>query len=164
MMTRLAPPARWAAAAWRLVKRPVDSMTTSAPTSAHWQLGRVAFGEDLDHLAVDDEVAPLHLDGAREASVGRVVPQQVGVDLRREQVVHRHDLDVGGVVSRTARRKLRPIRPNPLIPTRTVISHHPSFSARHAWRWRSTDQASPGRFANRRFGHSPREANGRRRW
>jgi len=33
MMTFLAPPLRWAAAATASVKRPVDSMTTSAPTS-----------------------------------------------------------------------------------------------------------------------------------
>jgi hypothetical protein len=35
------------------VKKPVDSMTMSAPTSAQSRFGRVALGESLDGLAVD---------------------------------------------------------------------------------------------------------------
>ena len=98
------------------------------------QRRRVALGEDLDHVGVDDEVGALHLDRSRVAPVRRVVAEQVGVHLRAEKIVYRDDLDVRARFTAT-RRKLRPIRPNPLIPTRTVMSLLPlsKFRRRATW-------------------------------
>ena len=56
MMTFLAPPLRCWAALSRSTKNPVDSMTTSAPTSPQGIFGRVRLGEDLDGPPRDLEV------------------------------------------------------------------------------------------------------------
>ncbi len=55
MMTFLAPPSMCARALVASVKKPVDSMTTSAPTSAHLQVGGVALGERRDLLVADPD-------------------------------------------------------------------------------------------------------------
>src|SRR5690606_6102334 len=62
------------------------------------QLGRVAFGADLDAVAVDDQVAAVHRHGARELAVGGVVLGEVGVGLGVAQVVDGDHLDLVGTV------------------------------------------------------------------
>ena len=57
MTTFLAPPARCLAALSRSVKKPVDSITTSTPSSPHGSAAGVALGEHLQPLAVDDDRA-----------------------------------------------------------------------------------------------------------
>ena len=84
------------------------------------QRGRVALGEHLDLVAVDDQhaVADGHL--ARERAVDRVVLEQVAERPGVGDVVDRDDLDVSAD-SCAARKTLRPMRPKPLMPTRTAM-------------------------------------------
>src|SRR5665213_2803571 len=46
--THLAPASRYAAAFWRLVFLPVDSITTSTPSARHGQRTRLGLGEHRD--------------------------------------------------------------------------------------------------------------------
>ena len=125
MITRLAPPSRWAAAASRAVNSPVDSTTTSTPSSPHGSaLGSRSARTSIGPESTHDGGQPSHRHLGAEAAVGRVVAQEVGDGGGRGQVVDRHHLHVG-TLARAARRKLRPMRPKPLIPTRTVMSVFP---------------------------------------
>src|SRR4051794_37621435 len=116
--TFFAPASRCLAASSRLVKKPVDSSTTSAPRSRHGRAarsrsaralrrapaprgaarprprGRVALGQALEAVAVDDDVVAVELDGARVRPEDRVVLEQMGERLGVRQVVDRHELDV----------------------------------------------------------------------
>src|SRR6185437_11324806 len=58
------------------------------------QLGRIAFGRDLDGAVADADGVALDRDLAREAPVHGVVAQQVGVGLDRAEIVDADDLDV----------------------------------------------------------------------
>src|SRR6185503_6005104 len=58
------------------------------------QLGRVALGEHLDAVAVDDECAVLDADRAAEPAVRGIVREQVRIDLRIAQVVECDELKV----------------------------------------------------------------------
>ena len=58
------------------------------------ELRRVALGEHLDDVAVDDHRIAGDLDRAVEAAVGRVEAGQVGVRLGAAEVVDRDDLDL----------------------------------------------------------------------
>ena len=62
------------------------------PEVAPGQLGRVAFGQDLDLLAVDADGVFRRFDGAGEGAVHRIVLQQMAVGLGRAEVVDRHEL------------------------------------------------------------------------
>ena len=55
------------------------------------------------------------------AAQHRVVLEEVGHRLDRAEVVGGHEVDVGARFF-AARKKLRPMRPKPLMPTRTVMS------------------------------------------
>ena len=57
------------------------------------QLRRVALGQHLDAIAVDDQRIAFHLHLAGELAVHAVVARQVRVGLRVAQVVERDDLD-----------------------------------------------------------------------
>ncbi len=95
MMTRLAPPFRWAAAFSRAVKSPVDSMTMSTPLSPHGISDGSLVLELLDLAAVDREAALAVLDLVGERAPDGVVLQEEGHRLRvAEGVVDRHQLDV----------------------------------------------------------------------
>src|SRR5690242_16806180 len=118
MITFLAPPSRCLAAASRLVKKPVDSITTSTPRSPH---GSAA--------------------GSRSASTLSSLPSTVsapsptvtspGKGPRIESYLSRWPSVATSVMSLTAtistsasdscaaRKTLRPMRPKPLMPTRT---------------------------------------------
>ena len=58
------------------------------------EVGRVALGEDLDDVAVDDDVAVLDLDGLLQAAADGVVLEQVGQGLGAGEVVDGNDLKV----------------------------------------------------------------------
>ena len=100
MMTLPAPALRCAAAASRLVKRPVDSMTTSAPRALPGQVRRIGLAEDLDGLAVDDQGVVFELHVARPHAVHRVVLEEVAHRGAVHEVVDPHDLDVGAALER----------------------------------------------------------------
>ena len=65
------------------------------PEVAPRQCGRIPFGKDLDLPAVDDDRAVARPDVAVIGAVRRVVLEQQGVHLGIDEVVDRHDLDVG---------------------------------------------------------------------
>src|SRR5579875_1155122 len=65
---------------------------------APWQGGRVAFGEGLDLLAVDDERTVAGADLAVVAPVDGVVPEQVGEVVRVGDVVDRDEVEFAAFV------------------------------------------------------------------
>ena len=95
MMTFLAPPSMCARALVASVKKPVDSMTTSAPTSAHFRLAgsrsaNAAISWSPTVIAVSVDVT-----SASSRPRMRVVLEQVGQGRVVGQVVDPDDLDVG---------------------------------------------------------------------
>ena len=103
------------AASSRLVNLPVHSNTTSTPRSFHGSCAGSFIDEDLELVAVDRDRALARLDCRREVAEHRVVLQQVRERLGVGDVVHRDEVDVAW--PRAARMMLRPMRPNPLMPT-----------------------------------------------
>ena len=95
MMTFLAPPSTCALALVASVKKPVDSTTTSAPTSAHFRLA----GSRSANAAISWSPTVIAVVGGRDVAVeptqDAVVLQQVGQGLVVGQVVDADDLDVG---------------------------------------------------------------------
>ena len=84
------------------------------------QRRRVALGEDLDLVAVDDDARrSVASTSPGKRPEDRVVLEQVGERLGVGEVVDRDELDVGARGSCAARKTLRPMRPKPLMPTRT---------------------------------------------
>src|SRR4051812_2386653 len=118
--TRGAPPSMWAAAFSPSVKMPVDSMTTSTPKSPHGS----AFGSRSANTLNSSPPTAMPSPVTLTSSSSRPWV---------ESYLSRWALVSGGTRSLTAtmstsapdffaaRRKLRPIRPNPLMPTRTVM-------------------------------------------
>ena len=76
---------------------------------------RVALAEHLEGVALHADLAVRDLD-AFEPAVRGVVVQQVREDLRRGEIVHRDDLEVSATLDVRAN-EVRPMRPNPLMPT-----------------------------------------------
>ena len=95
MMTFLAPPSMWACAFVASVKKPVDSMTMSAPASPQAMSAGLRSAKILDGRAAhgDRVVGVGHVVG--EHAEHRVVLEQVGDGLVVHQVVGGDDLDVG---------------------------------------------------------------------
>src|SRR5215204_6431711 len=119
MMTFLTVPRRCLAASSRLVKRPVDSMTTSAPTSSHG-ICAGSFSEKTRNSSV-----PTRMPFSVAAMSSSRLP-------RTESYFKRCASVLVSVMSLTAtksmslsprqvRRTLRPMRPKPLIPTLIAI-------------------------------------------
>ncbi len=132
--TRGAPASRWYAAVSRVAKKPVDSTTTSTPRSPHGS----AFGSRSDNT--------------RSSSSPTLMPVLVAFTdpgswpstesyLRRCAIVSIEPRSLTATKSMSAprcfaaRKKLRPIRPKPLIPTRTVISRSVLSSKGRKSRW-----------------------------
>ncbi len=79
----------------RLVKMPVDSITTSTPRSPQGKIGGVALAEHLEHVATDGDAALDCLDLFGEDAEHRVVLEQVCHGLERTEVVDGNEIDVG---------------------------------------------------------------------
>ena len=120
-ITSGAPPSRWALAASRLLKKPVDSTTTSTPRSPH---GRSAGLRSLSTLSVSPPTLMLDLvavtfSGKRpstESYLSRCAI--VSIDPRSFTATK----SMSAPLALAARKKLRPMRPKPLMPTLTVMS------------------------------------------
>ena len=120
MMTFLAPAVRWAAAASRLVKRPVDSITTSTPRSRQGSLAGSVSLSTLIGLPSTTSASPV-----KATSPGNVPCTESY--LKRWRMVAPSMRSLMATISRsaprlaTARTYRRPIRPNPLMPTFKVM-------------------------------------------
>ena len=93
------------------------------------QGGRVFLGRDRDLLAVDHDALLARLDRSLEPPLHAVVLEQERQVLGVRQVVDRHDVKIRGRSART-RNTSRPIRPNPLIPTRNATTDLLVFNCR----------------------------------
>src|ERR1700691_305895 len=121
MMTFFAPASRCAPAVDPVVNRPVDSITTSTPSSRQGSLAGSRSARILIDLAPTWIVSP-----DTDTSCGKV-PSTVSY-LSRCAIVAMSPRSFAATISMprspsaalTARQKLRPMRPNPLIPTRMV--------------------------------------------
>ena len=127
MITFLAPPSRWPAAFSRAVKRPVDSITTSTPWSPHG----ISAGSMTSSLTTSAPSTEKPLSFAF-TSLPRVPPTESC--FRRNAIVAASPIGSLTATSSTpadaprassARWNERPMRPKPLIPTRTVIPPTP---------------------------------------
>ena len=119
-------PARCFSASARFVKRPVDSIATSTPSSAQ---GRSAGSRSETNLISCPptviESSPASTGTSSVAEHG-VVPEQVRHRLRVADVVRRPRSRSRRPAASWARRKFRPMRPKPLIPTLVFAISSPS--------------------------------------
>ena len=124
MTTLLAPASRCLRASAALVKRPVDSTTTSTPSSRH---GSPAGSRSASILIVCD---PARMESPSTVTSTSSGPSTVSYFSRCANVATSPrslaaTISMPAVLAApacTARQKLRPIRPNPLMPTRTVTA------------------------------------------
>ena len=153
MITFFAPASRCLAAASRLVKIPVDSITTSTPRSFHGSVAGSRTASPLNPLpstTMSSSVADTSY-GSRPRIVSYL--SRCASDLL-SVMSFTATISMSAVpatfCASTARQKLRPIRPKPFTPTRTVMFPRSSWTAHrlHAVR------AAGCRIAGRR-GHSP---------
>src|SRR5437763_4864676 len=126
MITRRAPPSMWAAALFPSVKMPVLSITTSTPSSDHGS----ALGSRSANTLISSEptlmapsVACTPSNRPRVESKARRWAFVSGGMRSLMATTRRSASD-----ARAARRKLRPIRPNPLMPTRTDMCRPPLYA------------------------------------
>ena len=84
-----------------LVKWPVDSITTWAPTDSQGSFRRVSFLEYLDDLVSDRDAVLAGGDLVRQIAQDGVVFQQVGQSLGIGQIVDRHEFDIA-VIERSS--------------------------------------------------------------
>ena len=120
MMTFWAPASMWAAAFSRSVNRPVDSITISAPTSFH---GSCAGSRSANTRSSSPSTVRPFSETVTSASSR---PRTESYFRRCASVFasvmsFTPTKSTSAPVCLTARRKLRPIRPNPLMPTLTLI-------------------------------------------
>ncbi len=165
MMTRLAPPFRWAAAFSRDVNRPVDSMTMSTPLSAH---GISDGSRSASFLTSRPSIEkPLSLCSM---SFARVRPTESCFNKKaivsaspKGSLTATSSTFACSPRARIALVNERPMRPNPLMPTRTAIrfSSEPAVSWSRSARRRDYSRAASA-FASCRgsWSHSPGPAMG----
>jgi hypothetical protein len=103
---------------------PVHSSAMSTPSSAAARPGRAQIAVTLIGPLPTSIVSPVTftLPGSGHA---RVIAQQVGVGLDRAEIVDRDDLDVLAARLDDGAQTLRPMRPKPLMATRTAIFFPP---------------------------------------
>ena len=120
MITRRAPAAMWAAALARLVRRPVLSITTSMPSSrqgnsAGWGSINIVTGEEPTII----------VSCSTDTGTGKCPWTESRASSRASASGSPRSLTAATSTSwgdfRAARRKARPVRPNPLIATLTAI-------------------------------------------
>src|SRR5690606_21659239 len=118
MMTFLAPPAMCLAASAALVKRPVDSMTMSTPSSPHGRAAGSRSAKTLMSLPPTVMTSP-----SCETSAPRGPPTESYLRRCARAALSVRSLTAtisrSAFCARAARRKFRPIRPKPLIPILT---------------------------------------------
>ena len=91
------------------------------------QLRRVALGEDLERVAVDRDAVVGRLDVVVEPAEHRVVLSRWAiVSTEPRSLAATKSMSAPGCLA--ARKKLRPMRPKPLMPTRMVMSRAPLLS------------------------------------
>src|SRR5690606_26192339 len=127
MMTRLAPAAMCLAALSRSVKRPVPSNTTSTPRSFHGRSAGSFWASTLNALPSTEIVS------SEAGTSARRFPR-IESYLRRWARVFVSVRSLTATMSMSsyasaARMMLRPIRPNPLIPTLMAIRASPRLSS-----------------------------------
>ena len=122
MMTFLAPASTWALALVASVKKPVDSTTTSAPMSPHLRAdGSRSANAAMVWSPTLIDVSSLDTSASSrpriESNLSRFASEALSVRSFTPTI------SMSAPEARTARKKLRPMRPKPLIPTRTVMVH-----------------------------------------
>ena len=131
MITFFAPASRCLAAASRLVNRPVDSITTSTPRSFHGSCAGSRTARPLKPLpstTISSSVAETS-PGNRpriESYFSRCASVLLSV-MSLTPTISMSDVPAAFCAA-TARQKLRPIRPNPFTPTRTVMFSRSSMN------------------------------------
>mmetsp|Transcript_8301 Transcript_8301/g.23896 ORF Transcript_8301/g.23896 Transcript_8301/m.23896 type:complete len:323 (-) Transcript_8301:78-1046(-) len=115
MMTRLAPPFRWASAFSLVVKTPVDSQTVSAPTLPHGMSAGLRSAKNLTRVVPITRQSPSTL-----TSSGYIPCTESCWNWYAAYSMVRNGslmpTTVASGLSRAARMTRRPMRPNPLIP------------------------------------------------
>src|SRR5215212_6948993 len=121
MITFCAPAARCLAASSRLVKKPVDSITTSAPRSPH---GRSAGSRSESTLTSRPSTVIDPPDSATSPGNGPYTESYLSrcASVFESVMSLTATISMSALDSCAARNTLRPIRPKPLIPTRTDMS------------------------------------------
>ena len=94
MMTFLAPACRCFSASDALVKKPVDSMTTSTPRSPQPRWAGSFCGKHLDALVADDDEGTVNGDLFVQAAEDGVVLDEHGQIVDRTEVVDCDNFDV----------------------------------------------------------------------
>ena len=121
MMTFFAPASTWAFAFVASVKKPVDSTTTSTPRSpqASWAGSRseeTAIRWSPTTIASSSELTSASRRPRMESNLSRCASEALSVRSLMPTT------STSAPEARTARKKLRPMRPKPLMPTRTVTA------------------------------------------
>src|SRR5215218_8499222 len=125
MMTFLAPPASTCfRASAAFVKKPVDSTTTSTPRSPH---GRAAGSRSDSTFMVFPAIL---MPSPSAATSSSSLPSTLSYFSRWASTSglvrsFTATISMSWPLAAAARQKLRPMRPNPLMPTRTVIADLP---------------------------------------
>src|SRR4051794_13349890 len=130
MMTFLAPASRCLAASSRLVNRPVDSITTSTPRSSH---GSAAGSRSASTLTSRPSTVIDPPDSATSPGNGPYTESYLSrcASVFESVMSLTATISMSALDSCAARNTLRPIRPKPLIPTRTDMSDlSPEFKKR----------------------------------
>src|SRR3954451_15900769 len=160
--TFFAPASRCLAASSRLVKKPVDSSTTSTPRSLHGSFAGSRSSNTFISLPSTMRPSPrTSTSPGYGPRIESYLNRWASVALSVMSLTATHSMSVS--FARPARSTLRPMRPNPLIPTRTgmcvsvpsavTIQERPQATARAArparrrgWRAlpRAADQLDPG--------------------
>src|SRR3954447_10528214 len=136
MMTLVAPASMCFCASARFVKKPVDSTTTSTPRSFHGRLAGSRSASTLRGLPsttiVSSWTSIVPGYGPRIESYFRSWAS-VLVSVRSLTATH----SMSALLAWAARKRLRPMRPKPLIPTRTGMVVGVLPEGRRSGRWRT---------------------------
>src|SRR4051794_39940256 len=123
--TFFAPASRCLAAASRFVKKPVDSSTTSTPRSLHGRSAGSRSSKTLISLPSTMRLSPrTSTEPWYGPRIESYLNRWASVALSVMSFTATHSMSVS--FARPARSTFRPIRPNPLIPTRTGMCSVPS--------------------------------------
>src|SRR3954471_8227907 len=125
MTTFFAPASRGLAASGRFVKKPVDSSTTSTPRSFHGSCAGSRSSRTL--ISLPSTIRPSPRTSTEPWYGPRIesyLSRWASVALSVMSLTATHSMSVS--FARPARSTFRPMRPNPLIPTRTGMCSVPS--------------------------------------